>query len=58
MTDQRQHVINGQRAPREDERCTCGRPAVLVYVFPDDNRPGEVREVPYCGIPDGGRKTS
>jgi hypothetical protein len=56
VTDQRQNVINGRRAPQEGESCKCGRPAVLVYVFPDDTRPGEVREVPYCGIPDGGAR--
>ena len=37
------------RSPGEGECCTCGRPAVLVYVFTDED--GTVREVPYCGRP-------
>ena len=37
-----------QRPARPGERCTCGRPAVIVYIT---ERFGEVG---YCGIPDGG----
>jgi hypothetical protein len=34
----------------EGERCTCGRPAREVFVYPDG------RESGYCGLPDGGRQ--
>jgi hypothetical protein len=37
-----------QRPAEEGENCTCGRPAVLVYIT------AEHGEVGYCGIPDGG----
>lgn len=40
-----------ERAPVEGETCTCGRPAVTVYVVTDERG---TRDVPYCGIPDGG----
>jgi hypothetical protein len=45
MTD-----YSAERAPRPGELCQCGRPAVIVYIT---ERFGEV---PYCGIPDGGRR--
>ncbi len=32
------------------ERCTCGRPAVEVFIH------GDGRETGYCGQSDGGRK--
>lgn len=35
-----------ERAAEPGELCTCGRPAVVVFVFE--------REVGYCGVPDGG----
>lgn len=37
-----------ERPARPGERCTCGRPAVVVYLTEDFG------EVPYCGIADGG----
>lgn len=42
-----------EREPAEGEVCTCGRPAVTVYVVTDDDG---TRDVPYCGIPDGGQR--
>lgn len=42
-----------EREPHEGETCTCGRAAVIVYVFTDCDG---TREVPYCGIPDGGAR--
>lgn len=40
------------RAPTAGEQCTCGRPAIRVYRFQEPG--GGIREVSYCGIPDGG----
>ena len=37
-----------QRPARPSERCTCGRPAVLVFLGAACGDTG------YCGIPDGG----
>jgi hypothetical protein len=34
----------------EGERCTCGRPAVEVFITATHG------EVGYCGLPDGGRR--
>lgn len=45
------------RAPRPGETCTCGRPAVTVYVVRDLNGEHQ-KDVPYCGIPDGGTRKS
>lgn len=42
------------RSPGAEETCSCGRPAIVVYVVTDEW--GETKEVPYCGIPDGGAK--
>lgn len=39
-----------ERPARPGELCTCGRPAVVVYVTE------KFGEVPYCGIPDGGAR--
>lgn len=38
----------GERPAKPGEKCTCGRPAVLVYVTE------KWGDVGYCGIPDGG----
>lgn len=43
------------RAPRADETCSCGRSAIVVYVVTDEW--GDAKDVPWCGIPDGGKKT-
>ena len=40
--------MNSQRPAQPGEVCTCGRPAVTVFVT-DGHGP-----VGYCGIPDGG----
>ena len=37
-----------QRAARPGELCTCGRPAVQVFIT------DHFGEVGYCGLPDGG----
>lgn len=39
-----------ERAAEPGELCVCGRPAVVVFV--------SEREVGYCGVPDGGGRTS
>jgi hypothetical protein len=44
-------VSSGQRAPRPGERCTCGRPAAVVYITE------KFGDVGYCGIPDGGSRS-
>lgn len=41
----------GQRPARPGERCTCGRPAVLVFPGPRLGVPG------YYGRPDGGDRS-
>lgn len=45
-----------ERAPQQPgELCDCGRPAVTV--FPAERMAalgGAARDVPWCGIPDGG----
>jgi len=45
-----QHPTPTQRPAEPGERCTCGRPAVIVYLT-------ERRDVGYCGRPDGGART-
>lgn len=42
--------MSGERPPEDGEKCTCGRPAVIVYVTENFG------DVGYCGIPDGGAK--
>ena len=44
-----QHPTPVQRPAEPGERCTCGRPAVIVYLT-------ERRDVGYCGRPDGGAR--
>lgn len=41
----------GSRAAGPSEVCTCGRPAVKVFVGPSG------QEVGYCGITDGGARS-
>lgn len=41
----------GSRAACPNEVCTCGRPAVKVFVGPSG------QEVGYCGINDGGERS-
>jgi hypothetical protein len=36
--------VTGERRPEPGETCSCGRPAVVVYLAH--------REIPYCGLPD------
>ena len=45
-----QHPTPTQRPAEPGERCTCGRPAVIVYLT-------ERRDVGYCGRSDGGART-
>ncbi len=40
-----------QREARPGELCTCGRPAVQVFIT------DHYGEVGYCGLPDGGAKS-
>jgi hypothetical protein len=42
----------GQRQAIDGELCTCGRQAVTVFGSPDRG------EVGYCGIPDGGQRST
>lgn len=49
--EQRSLLIREQDdAPRPGELCSCGRPAVTVYITEEFGRVG------YCGIPDGGQQ--
>jgi len=41
--------VTGQRPAEPGEVCSCGRPAIVVYLT-EAHGP-----VPYCGIPDGGQ---
>jgi len=40
--------MSGQRPAEPGEVCTCGRPAVLVFLG------GTYGDTGYCGLPDGG----
>jgi len=42
-----------QRCAEPGELCTCGRQALVVYLFPDREHR---REIGDCGIRDGGRR--
>ncbi|XVV03232.1 hypothetical protein ACQPW3_38850 [Actinosynnema sp. CA-248983] len=37
----------------DGDLCKCGRQALIVYVI---TKVDGTREVPYCGIPDGGER--
>ena len=48
---QQLEMFVSERPPEPGERCTCGRPAVVVYLSSVFAPTG------YCGIPDGGDRT-
>jgi len=43
--------MKGQRPAEAGEVCTCGRPAVTVFVG------GQYGDTGYCGLPDGGNRS-
>jgi hypothetical protein len=38
--------VNGTRAPKPGEKCSCGGDPIIVYVT-------DTKDVPYCGVPGG-----